>query len=183
MSITTKRTVCKELSREDFDLFFRIFSDREIMRYAWIDEFCCPDEAIPLFEDFLNGEGKTGYFFCAYSLENSRFIGFVDIQLHSINETGGVGEIGYFLLQDFWGKGYATELSEAMLSFGFSTLGLHKICARCNSNNLKSENIMIKLGMTKEGELRRVRYKKGVWDDEKHYGILKTEWSAKRNKV
>ena len=37
---------------------------------------------------------------------------------------------------------------------------------------------MIKAGMTKEGELRKVRFKYGKWDDEKHYGILKDEWES-----
>ena len=42
---------------------------------------------------------------------------------------------------------------------------------------------MIKVGMTKEGELKKVRFKNGVWDDEKHYGILIDEWNAINNKL
>ncbi|HEX2926258.1 MAG TPA: GNAT family protein, partial [Ruminiclostridium sp.] len=98
------------------------------------------------------------------------------IQIHSRNNSGGCGEVGYFLLPAYWGRGYATELADTLLDFGFTRLGLHKISARCNSNNLKSEGIMKKVGMTLEGELRKVRPKYGSWDDEKHYGILFDEW-------
>jgi ribosomal-protein-alanine N-acetyltransferase len=79
-------------------------------------------------------------------------------------------------MPEFWGMGYATELAGTMANFGFRHLKLHKVCARCNANNLKSEKIMQKLGMTREGYLRKVRYKHGSWDDEKVYGILREEW-------
>ena len=113
--------------------------------------------------------------------EEDIFIGFADMVIQSLNSNGGCGEIGYFLLPQYWGKGYASELANSLIELGFTKLGLHKISARCNSNNLKSENIMMKVGMTKEGELKKVRFKNGVWDDEKHYGILIDEWKEKIN--
>lgn len=81
-------------------------------------------------------------------------------------------------MPEYWGKGFATEIANTLIEFCFTRLGLHKVSARCNSNNLKSEGIMKKVGMTFEGELRKVRFKYGKWDDEKNYGILLEEWKA-----
>jgi len=154
------------------------------MRYAWIDKFNNEEDIKPFFEEFLNNSDKpnksNSYAFAVLSREDDAFIGFADIVLQSQNSFGGCGEIGYFLLPEYWGKGYATELANALLKVGFTKLNLHKMCARCDSNNLKSEGIMKKTGMTKEGELRKVRFKCGVWDDEKHYGILLDEWKARQ---
>jgi len=187
MELATQRVNYRLFEKADFDLFYAVFSDKEIMRYAWIDEILSREKMMAFFEDFLSvghmPNKNNSYAFAAFSREDGRFAGFADIQLHSHNENGGCGEIGYFLMQEFWGKGYATEFAGAMTDFGFESLKLHKVCARCNANNLKSENIMKKLGMTKEGELRKVRYKGGSWDDEKYYGILREEWLARRQQA
>lgn len=184
MDLTTTRVNYRLFEKEDFDIFYSVFSNKDIMRYAWIDEFNSEQEILPFFEDFLSVDDmpnrNNSYAFAAFSKEDNSFIGFADIQIHSRNDGGGCGEIGYFLMPEFWGKGYATEVAGAMTDFGFECLKLHKVCARCNANNFKSENIMKKLGMTLEGQLRKVRYKRGDWDDEKYYGILREEWQSKK---
>ncbi len=184
MNLTTSRVNYRLFNEEDFEIFYSVFSNKDIMRYAWIDGFNSEKEMLPFFEDFISIDDKpnknNSYAFAAFSKEDNGFIGFADIQIHSLNEAGGCGEIGYFLMPEFWGKGFATEVAGAMTDFGFERLKLHKVCARCNANNSRSENVMKKLGMTMEGELRKVRYKRGDWDDEKYYGILREEWKSKK---
>ena len=180
MDLVSERLKYRYFTKQDLELFYSVFSNEQVMRYAWIDKFNNQEDIIPFFEDFINYDDTrnkiNGYAFAVFTREEDAFIGLADIILHSHNSFGGCGEIGYFLLPQYWGKGYATELSKALIDMGFTQLNLHKICARCDSNNLNSEGVMKKVGMTKEGELRKVRLKYGVWDDEKHYGILIDEW-------
>ena len=182
MDFESNRLRYRFFTNEDFPLFYSIFSNEQIMKYAWIDKFNIEEEAASFFQDFINDDDipnkNNTYAFAVFSREDDAFVGFADIQLHSQNTFGGCGEIGYFLLPNCWGKGYATELANTLVKVSFTKLKLHKVCARCNSNNLKSEGVMKKIGMTKEGELRKVRFKNGIWDDEKHYGILMEEWEA-----
>lgn len=182
MDFTSKRLKYRTFTKQDFSLFYSVFSNEQIMRYAWIDKFNSEEEIIPFFEEILNYDDmpnkENGYAFAVFTRDDDSFIGFADILLNSQNSFGGCGEIGYFLLPEHWGKGYATEMSNALIELGFTKFKLHKVSARCDSNNLKSEGVMKKVGMTKEGELRKVRLKYGVWDDEKHYGILIDEWKA-----
>lgn len=184
MNFISDRLGFRFFTKEDFDLFFSVFSNEDVMRYAWIDKISDKDECRAFFEDFINDgdmpSKNNSYTFAVFLREDEEFIGFADIQIHSRNRFGGCGEIGYFLLPDFWGRGYATELANTLVDVGFTNLDLHKMCARCNANNLKSEEIMKKIGMTKEGALRKVRLKNGIWDDEKHYGILIDEWRNKK---
>ena len=184
MLLSSERVYYRLFRPDDFELFYSVFSNKDIMRYAWIDEIESREEMLNFFEGFLScgdmPNKNNAYAFAVFTKEEDRFVGFADIQLHMKNNAGGNGEIGYFLIPEYWGKGYATEIAREMIDFGFEKLKLHKVCARCNANNLKSENIMKKLGMFKEGELRKVRYKNGVWDDEKCYGILREEWAYKK---
>lgn len=182
MKFESKRLKYRYFTEQDYSLFCSIFSNEQVMRYAWIDKIDNEEDMLKLFNDMLNHDGKlskiNSYTYAVFLLEDDRFIGFADMVIQSKNSNGGCGEIGYFLLPENWGNGYATELANALIKLGFTKYGLHKISARCNSNNLKSESIMKKVRMTKEGELKKVRYKYGVWDDEKHYGILINEWKT-----
>lgn len=186
MNFDTERVSFRKLKKEDFPLFYSLFSNEQVMRYAWIDRFDSEETAYPCFENFLGHKDLPGknntYAFACFSAGSGEFIAFADIELQISNSRSGCGEIGYFLLPEYWGRGYASEIARGLIAFGFTGLKLHKVCARCDSNNLRSEGVMIKAGMTKEGELRKVRYKSGVWDDEKHYGILLEEWKKQAEK-
>jgi len=56
-------------------------------------------------------------------------------------------EIGWRLLAEHWGRGYATEAARAALAFGFERLGLREIVAFTTVANARSRRVMDKLGM------------------------------------
>lgn len=180
MGLQSDRLIFREFQENDFQLFYSVFSDEQVMQYAWIDRYEREEEAWAYFWKILRnnvaGVDRQAMEFAVFFAENNEFIGFADIEIHQKNEAGGCGEIGYFLLPPYWGLGYATEIARTLLEIGFEKLGLHRMTARCNANNIKSEKIMQKVGMLKEGEFRKARFKNGRWDDELHYGILVEKW-------
>lgn len=60
-------------------------------------------------------------------------------------------EIGYRLLHDAWGHGYATEGASALLNFGFDELRLHRIIGVTDPGNDASQRVLRKVGMTDRG--------------------------------
>jgi [ribosomal protein S5]-alanine N-acetyltransferase len=90
-------------------------------------------------------------------------------------------ELGYWIGKAYWGRGYATEAAEAVVGFGFETLGLNKIHAAHFIKNPSSGRVLEKLGMTYEGCLREHDYKWGVYEDIKVYAVLAREWAARRS--
>jgi RimJ/RimL family protein N-acetyltransferase len=60
-------------------------------------------------------------------------------------------EVGYVLHRDEWGRGYATEAAREMIRFGFRELGLRRVYARHQVENLASGRVMQKLGMLHVG--------------------------------
>jgi ribosomal-protein-alanine N-acetyltransferase len=61
--------------------------------------------------------------------------------------------MGYVLVRARWGQGYATEAAMANLRFGFDELGLHKIMATCDTENIASARVLGKIGMRVEDNL------------------------------
>jgi len=88
----------------------------------------------------------------------------------------GQAYIGYFLSRGSWGKGYATEVGRALLSFGFDQLKLLRIWAWCDTENSASVRVLEKLGMRREAHFRKSVMVQGGWRDCFVYGILRDEW-------
>jgi len=104
-------------------------------------------------------------------------IGSVEIMIRDF--TNKVGEIGYIVNPDYWGKGVATQSAKLVIAFGFDTLKLHRIYATCDPRNIGSSKVLEKVGMAKEGILREnMLMKDGVWRDSFLYSVLKQEWSS-----
>ena len=56
-------------------------------------------------------------------------------------------EMGWRLLHEFWGQGYATEAARAALRHGFVDLGLAEIVSFTAAINQRSRRVMQRLGM------------------------------------
>lgn len=90
----------------------------------------------------------------------------------------GEGEIGYCMRPEFWGRGVGTEAAGELIRFGFTELGLHRIMAKCDPENVASWRVMEKAGMLREGRLRENVKIRGEWRDSLIYSVLDHEWRA-----
>ena len=89
------------------------------------------------------------------------------------------GEISYIIHPEYWGRGFATEVTSTLLSFGFTTLNLHRIFATCDPRNVASERVLQKLGMHYEGRMRETLLLRDGWRDSVFYSLLEQEWQAR----
>ena len=96
----------------------------------------------------------------------------------AVSKRDNKGEIGYWIGREFWGRGYATEATLAMLDLGFGSLGLHRILGRCFVRNPASGRVLEKAGMQCEGVAREDVLKNGVYEDFATFGILRQEWES-----
>ena len=87
-------------------------------------------------------------------------------------------ELGYWVGQPFWNRGYATEAARAVIAFGFEVLGLNRIHASHLTRNLASGRVMAKSGMRFEGTLRQHVIKWERPEDLAEYGILRADVPA-----
>ena len=81
-------------------------------------------------------------------------------------------EIAYAFLPDCWGKGYATEIAQALLALGFGRLPVDALAAVALDGNAASRRVLEKCGMRQvstqgEGAARKHRYeiRRADWRD------------------
>jgi len=68
-------------------------------------------------------------------------------------------EIGYWLGEEFWGRGIATDAVIAVTNYAFETLGMVRVYAEVFEWNAASMRVLEKAGFQKEGLMRRSAYK------------------------
>ena len=104
-------------------------------------------------------------------------IGGVDLSVQAEHKIAG---LGYAIGRSYWGQGLTPEAARAVMDWGFLTFGLVKIFARADARNRQSTRVMEKLGMTREGLLRKQRYLRGEHVDEVWYGLVREDWEQGR---
>ncbi|MDQ2691068.1 MAG: GNAT family N-acetyltransferase, partial [Chloroflexota bacterium] len=62
-------------------------------------------------------------------------------------------EIGYRLRRSAWGKGFATEAACAVRDFAFNSLGMQRLIALIDPDNIASIRVAEKLGMQYEKDI------------------------------
>lgn len=84
-------------------------------------------------------------------------------------------EIGYWLGELHWGRGYMTEALRAVVSYTFRTLAYHRLEAGHFGWNMASGRVLEKAGFRLEGCQRERFFKNGEFTDNLVYGLLREE--------
>lgn len=80
-------------------------------------------------------------------------------------------EIGYWIGEDYWGRGIASAAVRAVTGYGLRTLGLERIFAVPFTDNPASARVLEGCGYSREGTMRRSAVKEGVVLDQALYAI------------
>lgn len=82
-------------------------------------------------------------------------------------------EIGYWLGEDYWGRGIATEVLTAMTEYAFAKFDLCRLFAHVFEWNPASARVLEKAGYTYEGRLRKSVTKEGRTIDQLMYAMVR----------
>lgn len=88
---------------------------------------------------------------CVYAItkaENGEFLGCCALEPHQHDEAL---ELGYWLGQPYWNKGYGTEAAHALIDMAFRTRQIDHIDARCRVTNIASRRVIQKCGFQFQG--------------------------------
>jgi ribosomal-protein-serine acetyltransferase len=98
--------------------------------------------------------------------------------LYNIDLTNKTASIGYWLDQQWLGKGIITRCCKAVIDEGFSRLQLNRIEIRAATENYKSQAIPERLGFKIEGVIRQGEFVNSRFVDLLVYSMLKEEWEV-----
>ncbi len=89
-----------------------------------------------------------------FLLEGGRFAGCAGMRPreHPAADDGRSYQMGYHLLPFFWGQGIATEAALAVIDHAFGSLGVEALFAAHHPLNIRSANVLLKLGFVAVGE-------------------------------
>lgn len=178
MQLATDRLILREFVANDWQAVLAYqFDPRYLRFYDWEGRTAAEArDFVQIFLDQQTTRPRHKFQLVITTKAEGKLIGNCGIRLDA--PTASTANIGYELAPEQWGHGYATEAARAILAFGFSELGLHRIWASCVAENTASAHVLIKLGLRREAHLREVAYYKARWWDEQIYAILEDEWRA-----
>jgi RimJ/RimL family protein N-acetyltransferase len=146
--LESERMFLRQFTTDDADLLFRLDNDADVMLYV-NGGIPVPLEEIVLdLAWFLSYyERFDGYgFWAAVEKTTGRFLGWFHFR-----PDEGAGplepELGYRLHRFAWNQGYATEGSRALVSKGFTELGVERVTAHAMAVNVGSRRVMEKAGL------------------------------------
>ena len=168
--IRTERLLLRPFRADDVDDVFAFSSDPEWERYLEVPMPYSRRDAEELVAGavLLPPGGKLRWAI----VHEGRVSGFVNLM-----PDAGAAELGYGIARPLWGQGLVTEAANAVLQYGFNSLGLARIYAYAVVDNRASWKVMEKLGMQREGFLRRHRMIRGEYVDDVLYSIVRGGWS------
>lgn len=98
---------------------------------------------------------------------------------NQINWANKTAYIGYWIDQDYQGKGIMTKVAKALTDYAFNHLELNKVEIRAAAENKKSRGIPEKLGFVNEGCIRQAEWLYDHYVDSVVYGMLADEWKER----
>ena len=170
MNLQTDRLILRDFVIDDLDDLYEIFGDAEVMKNTE------PPYDRKRTESFLKNfciEREPKGAFAAVLKETGKVIGYILFKTIDMPE---IFEIGWIFNKAYWRKGYAYEICNKLISYGFEDMKLHKICAEA-IDEIKSVSLMKKLGMEFEGIQRKhTKSNEGIWRDLYWYAILDEDY-------
>ena len=174
MELETERLMIREFKQTDIDSIHEYASDPEVVRYMPFEPNT-PEQSKNYFERAINRqqeETRTDYELAVIHKESNKLIG--GCRLNKVSDIQA--QIGFIYNKKYWGYGYATETAKALVDYGFTELGIHRIYATCDPDNVASKRVLEKAGLVLEGRLRENMMIHGRFRDSLILGILKHEW-------
>ncbi len=150
MQLQSDRLYYRRFTPADDVLMYALDSNPEVHRYLGnnpVTDICQVQVYINSLLDQYerNGIGRMA----AFTKDTDEFIGWGGLKLeHNVNGREQFYDIGYRLLPQFWGKGYATESATFFIDYGFTTLNIPVINATALRANIASCKGLIKSGLT-----------------------------------
>ena len=148
MHRTTARLVLRPPTADDLDSLFTIYGDPATHQFSPFGPLRDLGQAQALLDTWLYHWEKKGYGQWAVSTCEApqTLIGFGGLDARMYVEVERLN-LGYRFAATAWGKGYATELSQAALAYGFEELGLNEVFAVVRPNHSVSIRVLEKIGM------------------------------------
>lgn len=166
--IETERLILRPFTIEDAEASYEMNSDPEVMQYLGGVTVQSVDEVREILQKTTLADYEKHGFgrFAVIHKETNEFVGFCGLKF--IDEFGEVDH-GYRFRPKFWRQGFGYEASLPCIDFAFNDLGLDRVVAIADPENIASVTLLTKLGFAYEED-------RHIYGDEfAYYGLNKSK--------
>lgn len=128
-------------------------------------------DAQAFIQDMLAADSTKTFAFAIINDENKAIGSIGAFRCENIHRQ--TAEMGYYLAEDYWGKGIATEAVKQLADHVFNQTDIMRIFAEPFSTNRGSCRVLEKSGFQFEGTLRKNAVKNGEIKDMQMYALIK----------
>ena len=150
--IATERLVLRRPRLSDADdIFDNYAADPEVTRYVTWPPYTVRSEVAPFLQSRLaRWDSGEEFSWVITRPREGRVIGMIACRVcdHAV-------DIGYVLSRHFWNRGYVTEAASAIVDWAINLESVYRVWAVCDVENKASARVLEKIGMQREGILRR----------------------------
>ena len=180
VNIESPRLVLRRFADRDLAAFLAYLNDPLVARYqSW--ESYTEQQARELIEQQKRREpGRPGewFTFAAELKETGALVGHVALSVKA--DDARQAEMGFTFAREHQGRGLAREAAGRVLDYVFGTLGLHRVVAVTDCENVRSIALLERLGLRREAHFVENIWFKGAWGSEYLYALLRGEWESRR---
>ncbi len=150
--IETKRLVLRSPQLEDAHAMFEGWAqDTKVTRYlTWRPHTSLKESQTIVAGAIAAWQSEVRFPYMIAMKENNQVIGMIDPRI----EASRVG-VGYVIGYAHWGKGYMTEATRAIIEWAFQQPPIYRVYATTDVENIGSQRVLEKVGMQREGILRK----------------------------
>ncbi|QLZ68961.1 GNAT family acetyltransferase [Legionella sp. PC1000] len=151
--LTTTRLIICNPSLNDLDNLYTLQSNSDVMSFIGNGKRDKNEVMVGL-EKAINHFQKHQFSLgSVYTKDSHEFIGRAGLIYFNYDDNQSEVEVAYALLPQYWGKGYATEITMSLIQFGFRDIKIRKLIAVVHPENTSSQNVLKKCGMSNMGKI------------------------------
>ncbi|MEU8877116.1 GNAT family N-acetyltransferase [Streptomyces javensis] len=162
------RVVIRHIGRQDYDELTALTQESAEMLSRWLG---ARESTVEAFESCLKRfEQPTQEGFVICLRNTGAIVGGVNIN-NIVRGSLQSGTLGYTAYTSTTGHGYMTEGLWLVIQHAFVELGLHRLEANIQPDNITSLNLVKRLGFQREGYSAAFQFINGEWRDHERWAI------------
>ncbi len=151
--MTSERIGFSRWGPYDLDLARRLWGNSDVTRYICAPGSFSDDEVASRLALEIDCQSQHDVqYWPMFDLASGDFVGVCGLHPHGNGERGTEYDLGFHLLPEWWGRGYAAEAARAVIGYAFGALGARSLFAGHNPRNVASRRRLLSLGFERVGE-------------------------------
>lgn len=180
-TIETERLILRRFEYEDSISMLRNWvADDEVQWGYGEPSYKTEEQARELLTKYISSYDNEHYYrWAIIEKASGECIG--QVAYYYVYARNNLAEIEYCIGAAYQGKGYATEATKAVITYGFEQIKLHRVQICCRDVNEASRKVIEKCGLTYKGTLRDYFWRNDHYEGRMFFSVLREEYGMKNS--